>query len=188
MITVVTGNKGKAAEVAAFFDGIVEVTHTPFEAVEPQAENIADIAREKARQAYEACLRLKEEEELLSSLSTPLALLVLGAQFEFSAVKGLFKEIVVGTVSRVFIAPIVGIGLAVFLSSHTNWLSCGVNEYPSLVALYGSPMAVSAAVMAGQMHNDEQLATQLVVWTSISSIFTIFLTVCIMMPAGLLAV
>ena len=43
MITVVTGNKGKAAEVAAFFDGIVEVTHTPFEAVEPQAENIADI-------------------------------------------------------------------------------------------------------------------------------------------------
>ena len=54
MITVVTGNKGKAAEVAAFFDGIVEVTHTPFEAVEPQAENIADIAFEKARQAYEA--------------------------------------------------------------------------------------------------------------------------------------
>ncbi|HJJ92952.1 MAG TPA: non-canonical purine NTP pyrophosphatase, partial [Methanocorpusculum sp.] len=54
MITVVTGNKGKAAEVAAFFDGIVEVTHTPFEAVEPQAENIADIAREKARQAYVA--------------------------------------------------------------------------------------------------------------------------------------
>ena len=124
----------------------------------------------------------------LKSIASPLALVVMGAQFEFSAVKGLFKEIVVGTVSRVFIAPIVGIGLTVFLSSHTNWLSCGVNEYPSLVALYGSPMAVSAAVMAGQMHNDEQLATQLVVWTSISSIFTIFLTVCIMIPAGLLAV
>ena len=54
MITVVTGNKGKAAEVAAFFDGIVEVTHTPFEAVEPQAESISEIAREKARQAYGA--------------------------------------------------------------------------------------------------------------------------------------
>ena len=40
MITVVTGNKGKAAEVAAFFDGIVEVTHTPFEAVERRPYNL----------------------------------------------------------------------------------------------------------------------------------------------------
>lgn len=124
----------------------------------------------------------------LKSIASPLALVVMGAQFEFSAVKGLFKEIAVGTISRVVIAPIVGIGLAVILSSHTNLLSCGVNDYPALVALYGSPMAVSAAVMAGQMHNDEQLATQLVVWTSVFSIFTVFLTVCIMMPAGLLAV
>ena len=124
----------------------------------------------------------------LKSIASPLALVVMGAQFEFSAVKGLFKEIAVGTISRVVIAPIVGIGLAVILSSHTNLLSCGVNDYPALVALYGSPMAVSAAVMAGQMHNDEQLARQLVVWTSVFSIFTVFLTVCIMMPAGLLAV
>lgn len=54
MITVVTGNKGKAAEVAAFFAGITDVTHTPFEAVEPQAESIAEIARAKAEQAYAA--------------------------------------------------------------------------------------------------------------------------------------
>lgn len=124
----------------------------------------------------------------LKSIASPLALVVMGAQFEFSAVKGMFKEIAVGTASRLVIAPVVGIGLAILLSAHTNLLSCGVNEYPALVALYGSPMAVSAAVMAGQMHNDEQLATQLVVWTSVFSILTIFLTVCIMMPAGLLAV
>ena len=124
----------------------------------------------------------------LKSIASPLALVVMGAQFEFTAVKGLLKEIVVGTASRVVIAPIVGIGLAVLLSAQTNLLSCGVNEYPALVALYGSPVAVSSAVMAGQMHNDEQLATQLVVWTSVFSIFTVFLTVCIMMPLGLLAV
>ena len=124
----------------------------------------------------------------LKSIASPLALIVMGAQFEFSAVKGLFKEIAVGTFSRVVLAPVVGIGIAVLLSRYTNLISCGVNEYPALVALYGSPVAVSSAVMAGQMGNDEQLATQLVVWTSIFSIFTIFLTVCIMMPAGLLAV
>jgi len=123
----------------------------------------------------------------LKSIASPLALIVMGAQFEFAAVKGLFKEIAVGTVSRVVVAPVVGLGLAILLSKYTNLLSCGVNEFPALVALYGSPVAVSSAVMAGQMGNDEQLATQLVVWTSVFSIFTVFLTVCIMMPAGLLA-
>ena len=124
----------------------------------------------------------------LKSIASPLALVVMGAQFEFSAVKGMFKEIAVGTASRLVVAPVVGIGLAILLSANTGLLSCGVNEYPALVALYGSPMAVSAAVMAGQMGNDEQLATQLVVWTSVFSILTVFLTVCILMPAGLLAV
>lgn len=52
MITVVTGNKNKAAEVAAFFSGVTEVAHISFECIEPQAEDIAEIARAKAEQAY----------------------------------------------------------------------------------------------------------------------------------------
>ena len=54
MITVVTGNKNKAAEVAAFFSGITEVSHIAFDCIEPQAEDIAEIARAKAEQAYAA--------------------------------------------------------------------------------------------------------------------------------------
>ena len=124
----------------------------------------------------------------LKAIATPFALLVLGGQFEFSAVKGLLKEIVVGTVWRIVLAPVLGIGLAIFLTASTNLLHCGVNEYPALVALFGSPVAVSSAVMAGSMGGDEQLATQLVVWTSIFSILTIFAEVCILMSMGLLAV
>lgn len=124
----------------------------------------------------------------LKSIASPLALVVMGGQFEFSAVKGLKKEIIVGTLSRIVLAPLIGIGMAVVLSKCTNLLHCGVNEYPALIALFGSPVAVSSAVMAGSMGNDEQLATQLVVWTSIGSIVTVFLTVCILMGTGLLAV
>lgn len=124
----------------------------------------------------------------LKTMCTPLALLVLGGQFEFSAVKGLLKEIVSGTVSRIVIAPLIGIGCAILVSTYTDWLVCGVNEYPALIAMFGSPVAVSSAVMAGNMGSDEQLATQLVVWTSIFSIFTIFAQVCILMGMGLLAV
>ena len=123
----------------------------------------------------------------IKSITSPFALIVLGGQFEFSAVKGMFKEIAVGTLCRLVVAPALGLGIAILLSAKTAWFSCGVNEYPGMIALFGSPVAVSSAVMAGAMNNDEQLATQLVVWTSIGSILTVFLTVCLMLPAGLLA-
>ena len=124
----------------------------------------------------------------LASIASPFALLVLGGQFEFSAVRGLLKEIVVSTFWRIVLAPLIGIGCAIFLSASTDLLRCGVNEYPALVAMFGSPVAVSSAIMAGSMKNDEQLATQLVVWTSLLSIVTIFATVCLLMGLGLLAV
>ncbi len=54
MITVVTGNKNKAAEVAAFFAGISEVTHVAFNCIEPQADSVEEIAHAKAEQAYAA--------------------------------------------------------------------------------------------------------------------------------------
>jgi len=122
----------------------------------------------------------------LKMIASPFALLVLGGQFEFSAARGMKKEIIVGTLWRIVLAPILGIGTAVLLSEYTSLLSCGVNEYPALIALFGSPVAVSSAVMARAMGNDEQLATQLVVWTSVCSIVTIFLQVCLLMGAGLL--
>ena len=124
----------------------------------------------------------------LKAIASPFALLVLGGQFAFSAVRGLLKEIAAGTLWRIVLAPLLGIGGAVLLSRSFGILSCGVNEYPALVAMFGSPVAVSSAVMAGSMGGDEQLATQLVVWTSLLSILTIFAQVCILMSTGLLAV
>lgn len=123
----------------------------------------------------------------LKAIATPFALLILGGQFEFSAMKGLLKEISVGTVWRIVIAPLLALGGAIWLSS-AGLLACGINEYPALIALFGSPVAVSSAVMASSMKADEQLATQLVVWTSIFSVFTIFAEVCVLMSMGLLAV
>lgn len=124
----------------------------------------------------------------LKQVTTPLALIVLGGQFEFSAIKGMSREIVTGTVFRIVIAPLLGVGCAVLLSEFTPLLSFGSTEYPAIIALFGTPVAVSSAIMAGEMSNDEQLAGQLVVWTSICSIVTLFLTVFLLMSFGLLAV
>ena len=124
----------------------------------------------------------------LATIASPFALLVLGGQFSFSSSGSMLKEILIGTGWRVLFTPVIAIGGAWLLSTYTGILHCGAAEYPSLIALFATPVAVSSAIMAGQMHNDEQLATQLVVWTSIASIATMFLTVCILMSAGLLAV
>jgi hypothetical protein len=124
----------------------------------------------------------------LKQIASPLALVVLGGQFEFSAVKGMTKEIIVGTAWRIIIAPLLGIGLAVLLSNYTNIISFDYTVYPTLIAVFGTPVAVSSAIMAGQMDNDEQLATQLVVWTSICSIATIFIMVFLLMSFGLVQV
>ena len=40
--------------------------------------------------------------------------------------------------------------------------------------------------MASQMGGDGQLATQLVVWTSVASVVTMFAIICIVIWAGLL--
>lgn len=123
----------------------------------------------------------------LKAIASPLALIVLGGQFEFSAVKGMTKEIIVATAWRVLLAPLLGIGVAILLSSFTP-INFGPEVYPTMIALFGTPVAVSSAIMAGEMKNDEQLATQLVVWTSIASIVTIFVIVFVLMSCGLLAV
>lgn len=123
----------------------------------------------------------------LNTITSPLALLILGGQFVFSAVHQLWKEVAVGTLCRIVVSPLVGIGCAVLLTN-LGVLNFGPSEFPSLIAVFGSPTAVSSAIMARQMGNDEQLATQFVVWTSIGSVFTIFLTVCILMAIGMLQV
>lgn len=49
--------------------------------------------------------------------ASPLALVVLGARFDFSAVRGLIKQISLGVIMRIAVAPLVAIGLGVILIS-----------------------------------------------------------------------
>ncbi len=53
-ITVVTSNENKAREVAAFFAGVAEVTHTFLEIPEFRDNDVGVIAEEKARYAWNA--------------------------------------------------------------------------------------------------------------------------------------
>lgn len=105
----------------------------------------------------------------LSAVSTPLALVVLGANFEFSAVPGMKREIIAGTVARCVITPVIGISCALLLGAFEG------AHFAAFVAVFGTPVAVSSVPMAQEMDSDHELAGQLVVWTTIISAFTLFI-------------
>jgi predicted permease len=113
----------------------------------------------------------------LGQTASPLALIVLGGTFEFFAVKDMAKQVAIGTFSRVIISPLITLPLAVILSNNTDFFNFSPAEYPALIALFASPVAVSSAIMARELHNDEKLAVQLVVWTTTLSIISTFVIV-----------
>lgn len=123
--------------------------------------------------------------ENVSKLATPLALIVLGGQFVFSAAGKMLKEIIIGVSWRTLLSPAVGIGLALLLT-YLGVVDFGSAEFTVFVALFGTPVAVSSAVMAGEMGCDDQLAGQYVVWTSVCSMFTIFGIVFVLRLTNLL--
>lgn len=115
----------------------------------------------------------------VANITSPLALIALGIQFEFSAAGDLKKPIAVGTVSRLVLVPMLAIGAALLF-----FPQFGAEHYALLVALTASPVAVSSAIMAAEMDNDGTLAGQLVVWTTLLSMVSVFMIVVILRAAG----
>lgn len=121
----------------------------------------------------------------MANMATPLALISLGGQFSFRATGRLWKQIVIGTAMRIAIAPTLGI-ICAWLLTHIGIMQADNAQYAAFIALFGSPVAASSAIMATEMGNDEQLAAQYVVWTSVGSAISIFVIAVICRSAGLL--
>ena len=108
--------------------------------------------------------------EDLSSISTPLAFVILGASFSFGDVGRYVKELVITLSAKLVVFPALFLVIALLL---------GFRDAPLAVLLtvFGAPIAVSSFTMAQQMGGDDKLAGQLVVFGSILSIGTMFLLI-----------
>lgn len=115
--------------------------------------------------------------EALGSIAPWLSLIILGGQFKFSAVKRLLPQIVTGTVSRLVLAPAIGMAICIFLPPVFGFRNFTPSEYAALFALFATPEAVASIAMADQMNGDSELAGQILVWTTVFSAFTLFLFV-----------
>ena len=110
--------------------------------------------------------------EYLARLAIPLALLMLGAQFEFSAVASLKREIIWGVVLRTIVVPALVLGAAYFVFGSERFNQA---QFATLVAAFATPVAVPSVPMVQEMGGDITLAGQLVVWSTLVSAVTMFL-------------
>ncbi len=114
----------------------------------------------------------------LSSAATPMALIALGAQFEFSAIPALKKQIGFGIALRSVIIPAVALTVAYFIGRYNG------AHFAAFVAMFATPVAVSTVPMVQEMGADHALAGQLVVWTTTVSAVIIFITSFILKAIG----
>ena len=117
----------------------------------------------------------------LAKLSTPIAFMILGGDLDFSKVKGNLKVASVVLTIKLVILPLIMIPMIVMMGYRDADLLSGLLAYQT-------PVAVSSYIMAQQAGADGQLAGQLVVFSSVLSIFTLFVTILILRTIGLLGI
>ena len=114
----------------------------------------------------------------LSAVATPLSLITLGAQFEFSAVPSLKKPIIWTVLVRCLLIPVIALSVALALGRFNG------AHFAAFLAVYVTPVAVSSVPMAQEMGADSALSGQLVVWTTLVSGVTIFAATWILKSIG----
>lgn len=106
----------------------------------------------------------------LAGIATPLAFVILGASLSFGETGARVKSMLVTLLIKLILYPAAFIIAAIFLGFRGA-------ELAVLLTLFGSPIAVSSFTMAQQMGGDDQLAGQLVIFSTVLSVGTMFLLI-----------
>ena len=105
--------------------------------------------------------------EWMADVTTPMALILLGASFDITTVKGQKRNLVFCILMRLLVVPAAGLSLAALLGFR------GV-EFVALIAMLATPMAVSSYTMADSMDSDGELAGNCVIFSTPLSCLTLF--------------
>ncbi len=105
--------------------------------------------------------------EYISAMTTPLSLICLGANFRISSIKGRAVTAVLATAFKLVIIPLVTVTVAALLGFRNEALG-------TIFILFGAPSAVSSYIMARNMKNDSDLAAQILLFTTMMCLFTVF--------------
>ena len=115
----------------------------------------------------------------LAKMATPLALVILGAEFNFSSVRGCLRPLIEGVTGRLVVMPLIFITIAVLLGFRGE-------ELIALMVMLAAPPAVSSFTMAQQMDGDAELAGNMVVFGSLFAVLTIFIWIFVLKTMALI--
>ena len=115
-----------------------------------------------------------------AQMSTPLALLLVGASLSFSRQESDRRILLWVTALKNLIYPAVILLAAVLLMSFET------PDYAVLAAVFGAPTAIASAIMAYQLKADDKLANEIVVYTTVFSSFSLLLIVFLLRTGGLI--
>jgi len=103
----------------------------------------------------------------LSKTATPLAFIILGGTIEFESIKKNIKLIMLGSLGKLIVTPLIIILISLALGLRGIYLGC-------IIASMASPVAVSSFTMAKEMEGDADLAAQIVIISTVLSLISIF--------------
>lgn len=117
--------------------------------------------------------------DALSSATTGLGFLMLGASFTFASARA-NRRILTGCVAaKLVLIPLVWLAIAVLLGYRGHDLT-------ALMILFCAPTAISTFTLAKEMGADADLAGEIVVFTSAFSIVSVFLWILVLSTVGLI--
>ena len=114
----------------------------------------------------------------LGASASPVALLLLGAQFEFHDVRLHRRNLAVCTVLRLVVFPGAALPLAALAGLRGP-------EFAALISMFATPTAVSSYSMAAQMGGNPELAASAVTVTTLLSSVTMFLWIFLFKSLGM---
>ncbi len=115
----------------------------------------------------------------IGSCVTPLAFIMVGASFRFSAVSGNRRDLILATLSKLVFIPLVFLALPVL----QGWTS---EKMLAMLVAFAAPTAIISFPMAKDAGCDGELASEIVASTTIFSMLSMFLWIFCFKQAGLL--
>ena len=111
---------------------------------------------------------IKESLSYFSKASTTLALITIGASFKISELKGRIGLAGIAVALKTVLLPCAFMLFTYFVFGFTG-VHLGI-----IMIVFGTPTAISSYIMAKNMHSDASLANQIVLLSTLCSMFTIF--------------
>ncbi len=105
--------------------------------------------------------------DYLSSMAAPLALISLGANFRLNSLRGRITPAISSSLIKTALLPLAAVFSAVVMGF--RGVPLGI-----IFVIFGSPAAVSCYIMAKQMKSDHHLAGQIMLISTLVSVFTLF--------------